>query len=226
MTFTTTVTADALHLRQGAGRTFDSLTLLTKDEALSVLGIDSTGTWPQVKQVGRAGKQGWCSARYLLPKTAQPAPWLEIAVREIGVKEYAGAQNNHPRIQAYLASVNDLGAIDKSKDETAWCSCFMNWCVEQAHIQGTDSAWAKSWGNWRAAVAPGKEQTGDIAVFERSSSASSGGHVAMLIEVDQAAGEVLVLGGNQSDSVRYSRYPIHGMQGGTHYKLLTFRRFL
>lgn len=45
MTFYVTVTADKLHIRQGAGRTFDSLGSLTKDESASVRGIDFTGAW-------------------------------------------------------------------------------------------------------------------------------------------------------------------------------------
>jgi uncharacterized protein (TIGR02594 family) len=224
MNFTVKVTADTLHIRQGAGSKFDSIGFLSKGDSLNVLGIDNTGTWLQVKQTGRAGKQGWCSARYLLPQAIQPSPWLDIAVKEIGVKEYPGNDSNHPRIQAYLATVNGLSTIEKSKDETYWCSCFINWCVEQAHINGTDSAWAKSWGNWRKAVAPSSAQTGDIAVFDRSSATSTGGHVSIFIEADTATGEVLVLGGNQSDSVRYSWYPIDTVKNGTHYKLLTCRR--
>jgi uncharacterized protein (TIGR02594 family) len=224
MIFTVKVTADILHMRQGAGTKFDSIGFVTKNTLLNVLGIDNTGTWLHVKQTSRTGLQGLCSARYLLPQAAQPSPWLDIAVKEIGVKEYPGTDSNHPRIQAYLATVNDLSSIEKSKDETYWCSCFMNWCVEQAQVHGTDSAWAKSWGSWRKAVAPSSAQTGDIAVFDRSSAASSGGHVSIFIEADTAAGEVLVLGGNQSDSVRYSWYPIDTLKNGTHYKLLSCRR--
>lgn len=227
MTFTVKVTADQLHIRQGAGRTFDSLGFLALDESVSVLDIDPTGTWLQVKQAAKAGKaskQGWCSARFLLPQATNPSPWLKVAGKEIGIKEYPGAANNHPRIQAYLATVNGLSAIEKSKDETYWCSCFMNWCVEQAQINGTDSAWAKSWGNWREAVAPKNAQTGDIAVFDRSSATSGGGHVGIFIDADSATDEVLVLGGNQSDSVRYAWYPADATKNGTHYKLLSCRR--
>jgi uncharacterized protein (TIGR02594 family) len=226
MTFTVKVTADTLHLRQGAGSMFDSLGFVAKGDTLSVLGIDTTGTWLQVKQTGRSGKQGWCSARYLLPQATQPSPWLAVAVKEIGVKEYPGTASNHPRIQAYLATVNDLSAVEKSKDETYWCSCFINWCLEQVQIDGTDSAWAKSWGNWRKAVAANNAQIGDIAVFDRSSATKSGGHVAIFIDADPATSEVLVLGGNQSDSVRYAWYPFDATKNGTHYKLLSCRRMI
>lgn len=225
--FQVTITAEALHIRKRAGMRFDSLGLLKKDAVMSVLDMDSTGTWLQVKQSGKAGLQGWCSARYLLPvlAAATAAPWVEIAFKEIGIKEYAGSDLNHPRIQQYLATVNDLSAIDKTKDETAWCSCFMNWCVEQAGMHGTDSAWAKSWGNWRTSVNPDKAQAGDIAVFDRSSATSSGGHVGILMDIDMPSGVAWVLGGNQTDSVRHQRYPINGvMPNGTQYKLLSCHR--
>ena len=224
MTLYVTVTTDKLHMRQGAGRTFDSHTLVAKGELLSVSGTDATGTWLQVKQAGKAGKKGWCSARFLSPKPAGQAPWLDVAVKEIGIKEYPGDVNNHPRIQAYLSTVNDLSAIQKSTDETAWCSCFTNWCVEQVQINGTDSARAKSWGNWRNEIVIDNAQVGDIAVFDRRSATVSGGHVGIVIEVNDARDEILVLGGNQSNSVSYSWYPIDGVRGGTHYRLLSCRR--
>lgn len=56
MTLNVTVTADKLQIRQGAGRTFDSLRSLTKDESASVLGIDFTGAWLQLKQPSEQGK--------------------------------------------------------------------------------------------------------------------------------------------------------------------------
>ena len=229
--FQVTPTPDTLHLRQGAGTAFDSVGFVKKDAALTALAIDSSGTWLQVKEAGKNGKTGWCSARYLLPivlpaiapAAGGTAPWLAIAAKEIGTKEYPGDNANHPRIQQYLATVNNLSAIDKLKDETAWCSCFMNWCVEQAGIAGTDSAWAKSWGNWRNAVAPSALQTGDIAVFDRSSATGGGGHVGIAITLDAAKQNILVLGGNQSDAVRYAWYPLDDVQGSTHYRLLSLR---
>lgn len=218
--FQVTVTPDMLHLRQGAGTKFDSLGFVKKGKELQALSIDSTGTWLQVQD---GGKAGWCSARYLLP-IAVNAPWLATASQEIGVKEYPGDDANHPRIQLYLSTVNNLSDLDKQRDETAWCSCFMNWCVEQCQMAGTDSAWAKSWGNWRTAVSVDKAQTGDIAVFDRSSATGGGGHVAIFITLDAAKRSVLVLGGNQSNAVRYAWYPVDGEQWGTQYKLLSVQR--
>jgi uncharacterized protein (TIGR02594 family) len=224
MLFQGTTTPNSLHLRQDAGRSFDSISQLQKNEKLDVISINASGTWLQVKQQGANGKTGWCSARYVLPTVANPAPWLAIAIHEIGIKECCGPEENHPRIQAYLATVNDLSAVEKSQDETAWCACFINWCVEKAQLNGTDSAWAKSWGNWCKGVAPNNIQAGDLAVFDRSSPGNSGGHVGIYIAENKANNEVLVLGGNQSNSVRYSWYNRDGNQNSTHYKLMSGRR--
>jgi uncharacterized protein (TIGR02594 family) len=222
--FTVKVTAHKLHLRQGAGSKFDSITLLSQNTALTVQDVDNSGTWLEVKTNGANPKQGWCSAKYLLPDTTRNAPWLPIAVKEIGIREYDDTNEppEHPRIVQYLATVDDLSNKYKGSDETAWCSCFMNWCVEQAELDGTDSAWAKSWANWRAHVTLAGAKIGDIAVFERTSPTVNGGHVGIYIATD--GDQVWVLGGNQSNAVRYSRYPINGLgAGNTHYKLLSCR---
>jgi uncharacterized protein (TIGR02594 family) len=222
--FTVKVTAHQLHLRKGAGTKFDSITLLNQNEVLQVQDVDATGTWLAVQTSDANHKKGWCSGKYLLPETVRKAPWLAIAVKEIGIREYPDTHipPEHPRIVEYLATVEDLSKIHKNSDETAWCSCFMNWCVEQAKLDGTNSAWAKSWGNWRTDETLASAKLGDIAVFERTSPTVNGGHVGIFIKAD--GDHVWVLGGNQSNSVRYSRYPINGMgANNTRYKLLSCR---
>jgi uncharacterized protein (TIGR02594 family) len=227
--FTVTVTPDSLHTRQGPGTAFDSIGFVKQSDRFTALAIDSTGTWLQVQQSSDKGLLGWCSARYLLPATVN-APWLDAAVKEIGIKEYPGKslkpqdKQNHPRIQLYLSTVNNLSDIEKLLDETPWCSCFINWCVEQCNGVGTDSAWAKSWGNWRSSVPLANAKTGDILVFDRKSATGGGGHVGIFIAFDASKENVLVIGGNQSNAVRYAWYPVNGVQSGTHYKLLSARR--
>lgn len=220
------VTADRLHVRAGEGVAFDSIGFVSADEELFVNEIGD-GVWLHVTVLKKNGISGWVCGKYVVPVVDQVPPWLNIAAREVGVRERVGRDNNHPRIQEYLATVGNLSEIDKSRDETPWCSCFMNWCVEQAGYFGTDSAAAKSWGNWRIGVDSGDGRPGDIAVFDRKTvdPKQSGGHVGILIEHDKTAGKVLILGGNQSNSVRYTWFPIDGTsRGGTHYRLLSCRR--
>lgn len=91
-------------------------------------------------------------------------------------------------------------------------------------MMGTDSAWAKSWANWHKATTIASMQTGNIAVFDRSSPNGGGGHVGIAITIDTTAQRILVLGGNQSNAVRYAWYPLDSMQNGTHCKLLSLQR--
>eukprot|EP01156_Anaeramoeba_ignava_P011257 Anaeramoba_ignava/a482504_22.p5 GENE.a482504_22~~a482504_22.p5 ORF type:complete len:143 (+),score=5.17 a482504_22:255-683(+) len=73
------------------------------------------------------------------------APWFKIALEEMwaGVTEIRGRKHN-PRIIEYHKSTT----LRASNDETAWCSSFVNWCIEQAGLKGTDSAAARSWLKW------------------------------------------------------------------------------
>lgn len=126
------------------------------------------------------------------------APWLEIAKKEIGVKEIAGKENN-PRIIEY-AQTTTLKAQD---DETSWCSSFVNWCMKQAKIKGTGSAAARSWLTWGKSIST--PQIGCVVVFWRNDPKSSSGHVAFY--VGETSSSILVLGGNQNNQVCVASYP-------------------
>lgn len=133
------------------------------------------------------------------------ATWMDIARKEIGQKEVVGRKDN-PRILAYHASTT-LKATD---DETPWCSSFVNWCLKQAGIKGTDSAAARSWVNWGTPSAP---VPGAIIVICSSkvtdrSFSTSGAHVGFLIE--ETATHFKLLGGNQGNRVKESSFSKSG----------------
>jgi uncharacterized protein (TIGR02594 family) len=132
-------------------------------------------------------------------------PWFKIAEHELGVAEIPGAGDN-PRIVEYLKSTS-LGKPDNQNDETPWCSAFVNWCMEQAGIEGTGSAWARSWLNW------GKEPDADdykgcVVILERG---AHSGHVGFLDDWDDEG--VRLLGGNQANKVCYAWFPIERVLG-------------
>ena len=116
-------------------------------------------------------------------------------------KEVTGELSN-PKIIAAYHSVDGFGnpeMLDDSK--VAWCSCFVNYCVQKAGGRGTRSPSARSWLRW------GKEsdgKVGDIVVFRRGNSPWQG-HVGFVVE--KGLLYVTVLGGNQSDQVKLSKYP-------------------
>ena len=118
------------------------------------------------------------------------APWLDIAEREKGVREAAPGGSN-PRIEAYHASTSG-GA---EPDTVPWCSSFVNFCIEQAGLDGTNSKRARSWETWgsKSPLRPGA-----VVVFKRGQPPK--GHVGFFVGKD-SLGKLLILGGNQSDSV-------------------------
>lgn len=162
------------------------------------------------------------------------APWLEIAIEEErqGIRELT--EGNHPRILEYLATCNDVAEHERFDDATPWCSAFVNWCVRQAGLKGTDSSWARSWGGW--GVEDDSPGLGTIVVWTRyrclgEDTELVGGHVAFLIE--DRGDSLYVLGGNQRDCICRRAYPRIGFltdsdgQAGQvreKYELIGFRR--
>jgi uncharacterized protein (TIGR02594 family) len=112
------------------------------------------------------------------------------------VREVQGSGDN-PRIVEYHASTSG-GAMP---DSVPWCSSFMNFCVEQAGLVGTDSKAARSWHvqKWGVEVPRGDWEEGDIMVFWRGEPRGSLGHVGFIVSLTGARPHIL--GGNQGDRV-------------------------
>lgn len=192
------VTASSLHVRSEPKLTGKIVGYLKHDDIVEGISISGDGYWYKIKN--DEDLTGWSSHKYLAAYEGEPKaeefPWMPVALGEVGVKEFTGAADN-PRIVEYLNSTN-LRPADASQDETPWCSAFVNWCVEKANYEGTDSAWAKSWLNWGRKLA--KPRRGCIAVFTRG----NGGHVGFYL--GKTSSGIRVLGGNQSDQVKISNY--------------------
>lgn len=136
-----------------------------------------------------------------VPVAPSTAAWMAIAEKELGQEEIAGSVHN-PRIIAYHATTT----LKATKDETPWCSSFVNWVMIQAGKKGTNSAAAISWQNWGKAT---PSRTGAIVVLHNTSTKNSslsysGYHVAFLLK--ETATHYHVLGGNQRNKVKKSRY--------------------
>ena len=142
-------------------------------------------------------------ARAVTLAVATPAtPWMKIAKGEIGQEEIPGNSHN-PRIISYHATTS----LKASTDETPWCSSFVNWVMKEAGIKGTNSAAAISWVQWGKA-SPAKQ--GSIVILNSSKSQNSslsysGNHVGFLVK--ETSTHYHILGGNQRNKVKESRYP-------------------
>ena len=80
---------------------------------------------------------------------------------------------------------------------TPWCAAFLNKLLEREGIKGTNSNRAISFLKWGKRTH--RPKMGDIVVMRR--------HVGIFIGYSKDGQSVLVLGGNQDNSVRVSAYP-------------------
>ena len=218
-----TVNTHKLNLRDKPNlNTSTIVAVMNKGEHLKLLGFKNNFRWVKVERPN--GTIGYCSYKYCL---GVPNPndirsydykWLKIAFAELHTAELRGPEDNN-RILTYLRTCESLPDDMKNSDETAWCSAFMNWCVEHAGYAGTDSAWALSWKNWGQ---PALKRRGRIAVFERyvrqNGVTKTFGHVGFYLGM--VDGKILLLGGNQKDSVSVQLYP----EDNQHYKFLGCRK--
>lgn len=139
-----------------------------------------------------------------------PPPWYEIALEELAACVAEQGSGANPRILEYLATCSDLEEGEAERDSTPWCSAFVNWCLAQAGIKGTNSGWARSWREWGEPIDP--PRLGAIVVWARGRTSPDApvvtGHVAFFVE--DLGDSLLVLGGNQSDRVCIKAYPKRG----------------
>ncbi len=124
---------------------------------------------------------------------------LEKALQEYGIKEIAGKSHNK-RILDYFA---DIGHEWVRDDETAWCAAFVNWCLRQAGVDGTGKLNARSFLKWGRKIE--NPYLGCLVVLWRVKKTSPYGHVGFYINSDE--NWIWILGGNQSNEVRISKYP-------------------
>jgi len=144
---------------------------------------------------GVVGPNTWARL-FLDERDFGPAPWMALAEKEIGVTEVPGPVDNE-RIEEYLRTTT-YPVPDRYVDEIFWCSAFVNAIMTWAGHRGTNSAWSQSWLEWGVPVQP---RYGAIVVF---SYGGGRGHTGFVHEAD--ASGLLVLGGNQADSVNISRF--------------------
>lgn len=127
-------------------------------------------------------------------------PWLKVAESLIGTKEIKGGEN--PKIIEMFAI---CGAKWAREDETPWCAAFVGACLELSGYASSNSLTAVSYLNYGKQLAvPTK---GCIVLFKPMRAEQAGtGHVAFFDRIEN--GRVYTLGGNQSDSVKISSYPL------------------
>lgn len=125
------------------------------------------------------------------------APWYDVALGQIGVREIPGARHN-PTILGWIRALGRRLGVRVTDDETPWCGTFAAWCMLQCRIEPPPIAVrASAWGTWgRKLLGP---RPGCVLVFVRK----GGGHVGFYVGEDRT--HYHVLGGNQSNAVSIMR---------------------
>lgn len=141
--------------------------------------------------------------------------WMEIARREAALpvdqrSEVAGPQSN-PRILKYF-EVGSTWFDPNNGDETEWCAVFVNYCLETSGYVGTNHPGARSffWNKKRQFIKLDAPRKFCIAVrryapFDDEAWDTGAGHVGFV--VDYSDTHVVLLGGNQGNTVREKSYP-------------------
>jgi uncharacterized protein (TIGR02594 family) len=118
--------------------------------------------------------------------------WLRRARLEIGQREISGSRHN-----LRILSWWELAKLPFRDDETPWCAGFVGAMLEDCGIKSTRSGMARSYEKWGQPCEP---IPGAVVTFWRGSKSSGSGHVGFVTGRDQY-GNVMVLGGNQSNAV-------------------------
>ena len=135
-------------------------------------------------------------------------PWMAIARSKLGIHEIPGPEANAFIVECLESTT--LGAPENQSDETAWCSAFANRIMQLAGVEGTNSAWARSWLEWGREPESEDEWPGCVVVLERG---PNSGHVGFLNNWSTEEGWVQLLAGNQGDAVSIARFPMSRVLG-------------
>lgn len=117
-------------------------------------------------------------------------PWMDEAKRKMGLHE----QRNNRSLWSWLRS--DGGSVG-DPSVNPWCGDFVETCIAKTlpdEILPNNPYWARDWADFGIPCPP---VYGAVAVFSRG----KGGHVGFVVRRDPKAKRLMILGGNQSNSV-------------------------
>jgi uncharacterized protein (TIGR02594 family) len=140
-------------------------------------------------------------------EVAQPL-WLQAGLALINVHEAPGATDN-PEIIDWAKEEGGEIAKEYTHDSVPWCALFANHCLTKAGLPGTETLWALDFaGHWPSVKLIGPA-VGAFAPMTRA----GGGHIIQIVGKD-SLGNIMGLGGNQSDAVNIMAFPMSRLNQG------------
>ena len=128
-------------------------------------------------------------------------------MKYIGLKEIVGEEDN-PIIVDMFA---DIGHSWVKDDETAWCSCIMNWLAWACGLEHSGGLLARSW--LKVGLKVADPTPGDVVIFWRKGINTKWGHVGIFLGYTKTGSGVFCLGGNQHNEYNYIIYPASKVLG-------------
>ncbi|PAM92344.1 hypothetical protein B4N84_26445 [Flavobacterium sp. IR1] len=143
------------------------------------------------------------------------APWMPFALKEIGQKAIAGAENNSRITEYFEASTNGKGLTES----TNWCGAFASWCFTQAGYTPPGlSCRAAMWQFWKqdkpiygsaAVIDWGTNQNAQIN--GKDGAVGGDGHITFIVGISEDGNHYYCVGGNQGGvrgarTVKISKY--------------------
>ena len=134
----------------------------------------------------------------------------------VTAQPFVGLQERQNRTE-----LRELTGVDPVRIE--WCAAFVNAILELDNIPGSSSVsdyplTARSFLSWGESIEPEDIKRGDVVVFPRGNQGWQG-HVGFFVE--ERNGQWLILGGNQSNEVRYDLYSPSRVLGIRRYPINT-----
>ncbi|WP_143470962.1 hypothetical protein [Labilibaculum manganireducens] len=136
-------------------------------------------------------------------------PWMDIALTEAKKAKY---------VKETLSPTSEMAnkyhtyvGLPKATGSTAWCSSFVSWCLGEADQKNSKSAGSQSvlWNEGKLFKRIKEPVYGCIVLMtnyvKSTGKSNSHGHVTFLYGVDDN-GDLICLGGNQGNRLKYSRY--------------------
>ena len=134
--------------------------------------------------------------------------WLEAGLRYLGTKEFSGSKDNPTIIDWAKEEGGDI-AENYNHDSIPWCALFANHILTKVGLKGTETLWALDFaGKWPCVRLAGPA-VGAFAPMKRQ----GGGHIMVIVGRDQL-GNIMGLGGNQSDAVTIAPFAVSRLNQG------------
>jgi uncharacterized protein (TIGR02594 family) len=137
------------------------------------------------------------------------APWFDEAHKQLDDHIDESSERGRERIKTYF-DATDHGSV--VGELPPWCGAFAAFCMKSSVSpvpkgSALAASW-KSWGSRSLPVGSNDIPVGAVVVLTPSEGTRGSGHVGFFSKFSPDGKKIELLGGNQSDTVKFSQFPI------------------